>query len=71
MKRYKPLFKEEFPFNYQQGMLLKHMIEEYLTQIGKEEKKKEAFVAVAHAMSNHKLDFGKEDILLFLKKKYK
>ena len=71
MKRYKPLFKEEFPINYKQGMLLKHIIEEYLTQIGKEEKKKEAFVNITHALDTHKLDFGKEDILLFLKKKYK
>ena len=71
MKRYKPLFKEEFPFNYQQGMLLKHIIEEYLIEIGKEEKKKEAFVTITHAIANHKLDFSKDDVLLFLKKKYK
>jgi len=71
MKRYKPLFKEEFPFNYKQGMLLKHIIEEYLTQIGKEEKKKEAFVNITHALDTHKLEFDKGEILLFLQKKYK
>jgi hypothetical protein len=70
MKRYKPLFKESFPFNYQQGIVLKHIIESYLEEIDKKGKAKEAFVAVTHAMSQGKLDYDKGEILLFLKKKY-
>jgi hypothetical protein len=70
MKRYKSLFKEEFPLNYKQGMFLKNIIEEYLIDIGKEEKRKEAFTIILHAISNHKLDFDKDKILLFLQKKY-
>jgi len=71
MRRYKPLFKEDFPFNYKQGMILKQIIEDYLTEIGKIDKRKQAFVDVAHAISSHKFDFSEANVLLFLKKKYK